>query len=662
MQQYIHRALAATALGLATAASAQLAEKPSGYQAGRAVAPPGAASTVPAGWLPRLTSRQELDRLARVYDAGTALALPHVLFMIDRANGEQVMFLDSRRFALHEQFLRARDGAAAWPHAAVAQNYRSPQRRYLMGTLSWQAAAGAWAYEFWEGDPLSPALLRLADQRLRAAFFAPLRFKPTSSAQQTLAEGLQPRLDQPLLSQAAVIAKQGFLPLNPGSAVGRLRVRDDPDATDDLQRGDVALLGTLPQNLPPVAGVLTLQPSTALSHVNLLARGWGIPNAWSREAERWRALDGQWVRLTVARTGVTLVPASEAEVALAQARPLVAKVTNWPQPDLAGSALAPLTELRRADSRRCGSKAANLGELTAALRQGQLPGAAPVPSGFCIPFASFAAFMAQPAARAALAEAVGTPDFALDRQVRAQALAKLREALVALPLPEVEVQRWHEARARWVPGGRGVFVRSSSNSEDLPGFSGAGLYTTVPNVADDDAKLAEAVKTVWASVYNTEAWEARRAAGVPHDKVVMGVLVQQAVDAQAAGVMTTANPFDVGQPGMSFITAKRGLGIRVVDGLRQAEQVLYHRRSDSIQVLSRTEDPVALLLDPQGGVREAPAEPGRAVLSDALVRQLARVGEAVQRRLGPAPQDIEWAIDPAGQVVLLQSRPLVTRR
>ena len=60
--------------------------------------------------------------------------------------------------------------------------------------------------------------------------------------------------------------------------------------------------------------------------------------------------------------------------------------------------------------------------------------------------------------------------------------------------------------------GQGVFVRSSSNSEDLPGFSGAGLYTTVPNVTQAEA-LARAVQTVWASVYNFEAYEARRAAG-----------------------------------------------------------------------------------------------------------------------------------------------------
>jgi rifampicin phosphotransferase len=280
-----------------------------------------------------------------------------------------------------------------------------------------------------------------------------------------------------------------------------------------------------------------------------------------------------------------------------------------------------------------------------------------VPDGFCIPFAAFARFMAQPAAQAALQQAQATPGFATERSRRAAALAQLRATLVALPLPEAEAARWQQAWQTQL-GGAGVFVRSSSNSEDLPGFSGAGLYTTVPHVTRPEA-LAQAVKTVWASVFNTDAWEARQWAGVAHEQVVMGVLVQRAVDAQASGVMVTLNPFDPTQPGMTYVSAKRGLGIRVVEGKRLAEQLLHTRRSGAVQVLSRSDDPVALRLDDQGGVREQAVEAGRQVLTDELVRRLVDAGQAVQRVLGPAPQDIEWATDPQGRVVLLQARPWV---
>ncbi|MDZ7812482.1 MAG: PEP/pyruvate-binding domain-containing protein, partial [Ideonella sp.] len=624
-------------------ATAQLGQKPSGYQADRSAAPaapppsaqglvaqpgrpaPGSTADALPGWLFRLKDRTEFDLLARVYDAGTPLALPHLIFAIDRGQADKVYFIHSRRFQFHEQFLKARDHVSDFGPGGLNENYRSPQRRYLFGTLAWRAQAKAWAYEFWEGDRLTPELLALAQQRLGEQFFAPVVFKPNSAAQEAVGQGLK----LSLLTQADVIAQQGFLPLNTGRAVGRLRVLSPGQSVDSLEPDDIALLQEVPLSLPPVAGVLTTRPSTTLSHVNLLAKGWGIPNAYVREVKDWLTLDGQWVALSVQRTGVSLTP-SRAEARTTAHRPGAPKA--WPQPDLKRAALLPLGQMRAVDRRRCGSKAANLGELTHAQQQGALKEVAPVPDGFCIPFADFAAFMAQAQAQQALRAAQAAPGFAESRAVRVRALAQLRETLVALPLPEGQATRWQAAWQRQLAGD-GVFVRSSSNSEDLPGFSGAGLYTTVPNVKRADA-LEQAVKTVWASVFNAEAWEARRWHGVPHDKVVMGVLVQRAIDARSSGVLVTLNPFDTAQSAVTYVSAKRGLGIRVVEGQRQAEQVLYARRSNAIQVLSRSDDPTALLLDEQGGVREHAVEPGWVVLSDDLVRQLAHMGEQVRSLLG----------------------------
>src|ERR1041384_5434571 len=73
--------------------------------------------------------------------------------------------------------------------------------------------------------------------------------------------------------------------------------------------------------------------------------------------------------------------------------------------------------------------------------------------------------------------------------------------------------------------GVGLFTRSSTNAEDLPNFSGAGLYSTVPNVRTDQ-QLMEAIKTVWASVWNYEAYEARESFGMSHFAVYPAVLIQ----------------------------------------------------------------------------------------------------------------------------------------
>jgi phosphoenolpyruvate synthase/pyruvate phosphate dikinase len=242
--------------------------------------------------------------------------------------------------------------------------------------------------------------------------------------------------------------------------------------------------------------------------------------------------------------------------------------------------------------------------------------------------------------------------------VRRQALAQLRAELARLALPEPWAQEWI-ARWRGQLAGKGVFVRSSSNAEDLSHFSGAGLYTTVPNVTGDRA-LEQAVKTVWASVYNAPAFEARRAARLPHAQVQMAVLVQTAIAARASGVMITRDPFDPTRPHAVYISAKHGIGVRVVDGQRIAEQALYDTWSKAVQRFSRSSEVTQLQLDENGGLKEMPADSAQDALDDEQVRLLADTALLVKLTFGlRTEQDIEWAFDEAGRLVLLQARPYV---
>ncbi|HYE15343.1 MAG TPA: PEP/pyruvate-binding domain-containing protein, partial [Pyrinomonadaceae bacterium] len=205
--------------------------------------------------------------------------------------------------------------------------------------------------------------------------------------------------------------------------------------------------------------------------------------------------------------------------------------------------------------------------------------------------------------------------------------------------------------------GKGLFVRSSSNVEDLPNFSGAGIYDTVPNVKGEE-KLVEAIKTVWASLWNFQAYEARERAGVDHTLAYMGVLIQEGVNADSAGVMITADPFDPENRGAIYISAKRGLGIKVVEGKRIPEQVIFLPRANSVKVLTRSEEESLLTFDEAGGVREVPISGERAVLTDEMVRRLARTASLIKNVFRGREQDIEW-IYMRGQIYIVQSRPYV---
>ncbi|SEK00496.1 PEP/pyruvate-binding domain-containing protein [Achromobacter sp. NFACC18-2] len=630
-------------------AQAQSARKPSPYENGRPLRPDEveAPKTEDTRWggprfLEQIRTQAEFQQLARVYNAGTPLEIPHVLFVIDRQRANRIYYLHTPRYALHETFARERRLLSGDKAALIAQ-YKAPDRRLLFGTLSWQNGLPGYTYEFWEGDLLTPELLALTRDRLAATFYEPLRFKSNSTLQEQTARNAG--ID--FVTQEALLREQAFLPLNTGRAQGRLRIVKSVDDTPDLSPTDIVVLDEVPVALTPVAGLVTQRPSTLLSHVNLLAKGWRIPNAYVRDAvATLREHDGQWVELTVSSNGyqVQRIAQPAATAPKAAGAPL-------PKPDLSVRAIKPLTGMTTRDSRHCGVKAANLGALKAVL-----PPAASVPDGFCIPFAQYAAFMDRLDVPARVAALERRPDFASDANVRRAELAALRQQIIDAQPDPAQAAAWRDHWQTQLQG-CGVFVRSSSNSEDLPGFSGAGLYTTVPNVTHADA-LARAVQTVWASVYNFEAYEARRAAGIGAAGVVMAVLVQQAAASDNSGVMITRDPFDASRRHVTYLSAKRGLGIKVVEGKRQAEQVMYSSWSKAVQVLSRSAEDTQLVAASGGGVREVPIDGARQVLDDALVARLAAVGRQVKKRLGNGDQDIEWAVQ-GDKVLILQARPYI---
>jgi phosphoenolpyruvate synthase/pyruvate phosphate dikinase len=208
----------------------------------------------------------------------------------------------------------------------------------------------------------------------------------------------------------------------------------------------------------------------------------------------------------------------------------------------------------------------------------------------------------------------------------------------------------------------GLFVRSSTNAEDLDGFSGAGLYDTVPNVRGA-AAVGEAVKRVWASVWNLAAYEEREFYRVDQKRVYGAVLVQIGVPATAAGVLVTAHPSDPKDKTTLQINAKSGLGMRVVDGKKLPEIVLYNTYNNGLRILSRSDEDTMLVFSPDGGVREVPNPTKREpILTNARVAKLADAAKKLRGIFPPGrPLDIEWVF--AGDdLFIVQSRPFMAKR
>jgi phosphoenolpyruvate synthase/pyruvate phosphate dikinase len=209
--------------------------------------------------------------------------------------------------------------------------------------------------------------------------------------------------------------------------------------------------------------------------------------------------------------------------------------------------------------------------------------------------------------------------------------------------------------------GKGVFVRSSSNSEDLPNFSGAGLYDSVKNVKTE-AKLIEALKTVWASLWNFEAYEARVRNYINQRQIYMSALFQVGIDMDSGGVLITKDPFDPENEKAVYISAVSGHNDPVTGNKFVPEQLLYNSKSNAVQILTLSQQDSVLKFGANGDLVETGQTVQRRVLNDKNVRELVKTASTIKRLFGDKKeQDIEWGIM-NGKVYILQSRPYIEKR
>ncbi len=600
--------------------------------------------------LSRITSQPSFDMLARVYHQGTPYAMPHAMFVIDRKEENRIYYINSQKYRFHKDFLRG-NHLALKGQDLFQDIYIDPNRRFIVGTVAWQKTVNRFTFEFWEGDLIPAEQIKLTYDTINSTFFEKVAFKPNSTRHDELTESMA--IDR--VTPAEISQNQEYLALNTARAVGRVHIIDELDL-DNVEIGynEILILNEVPLNLPPVAGIIITKPSTPLSHINLLAKGWGIPNAYIKNADQLlREFDGRWIEFETTLTEPRIKLAGREELEwYAKRKEELDQIVKSPPSDLSVTKLAALVQIRRADSKVYGAKAANLGEVIS----GRIPRVI-VPDGFAIPFNYYDGFIKKNGFDRNIADFSFDNDFVHNPRIRREKLAKFREEIRNGVFDE-NLRRQILSKWRAYLGGKGVFVRSSSNAEDMPNFSGAGLYDTIPNVKDPD-KIIEAVKAVWASLWNFEAYEARERNFIDHNGTFMGVLIQTGVDMDSSGVMITKDPFDAENEGAVYISAKRGLGIKVVEGKKIAEQILYSKKSNAVQVLTRSAEDSLLVFDDDGGVKEVPISGDRNVLTDLVARQLADVGASIKRIFGDKDhQDIEWGYK-RGRIYILQSRPFI---
>ena len=590
-------------------------------------------------------------------------------WMIDREDDNRLYFIDTTEFLLH-YFFAARYldyGAPFTPVGTHAEfnilNYRRENRRFVMGKLVRYLDQGLLTIEFSAGDTATADMIVDSWGRLQGAIHDgdQLVYRPVSAQQEEMLPELEARI--PVVRTETVFQGQSYQPLNPRVGYGTLRFRKLVELDGEpLSPTDIVVLDRVPNDITLVSGIVTEEFQTPLSHVNVLSKNRGTPNMALRGAfddPDLRALEDRLVRLEVGTQDFTIGEASPADAeafwdSLRPAEPLS------PEFDLTATALVDLDGAGRADSIRIGAKAANLAEVAKIRLSGERPIAMP-PDPFAVPFYFYDQFMKDTGLDAEVAALLAdAPD--LTPAELGERLFDLRWKIYRAPMdPAVRDLVVAEAAARWGAEAE-VRFRSSTNVEDLPNFSGAGLYTSAgADLARGPSAVENAMKVVWASAWNQQAFVERDFYRVDHARVRMGLLVHPSMpDEMANGVAVTINEFADNRPAF-YINAQLGeVSVTNPTGLAVPEQLLYY---------TWYEEPEYEIITRSSLVARVPGWPTfPAVLSEAELETLAEYLTAIHNHFkadaGPDPEfamDVEWKLAPGRVIVIKQARPLVRR-
>lgn len=467
----------------------------------------------------------------------------------------------------------------------------------------------------------------------------------------------------------------GFHALNPGLARGKLYTKIDFKNPETFDSQGIYLLPETVADLPPVAGIITVGEGNSLSHIQLLARNLGIPNITVNQnlLEQLQNHDGETIVMAVSPNGLVELNGdseywreffnSKSSQQQTVIRPDLEKL------DLAIQEMIGLDSLRASDSGRIvGPKAAKLGELYY-----HYPGK--VAKGFAIPFGVFRKTVLdapykktdQTVFEWMESQYVIIHALPVNSEQRKQMTESFRTEIydIIINTDIGDQNRNNIRKAMFNNFGNtetGVFIRSDTNVEDLPGFTGAGLNLTLFNIVGID-NIFKGISKVWASPFTARAFSWRQSLMESPQHVYPAILLMQTVANDKSGVMITED-IDTNKKGVLSVATNEGVG-GAVDG-QSAESLRIDTEDGKVLLLATASAPFRKVPSPEGGIAKVPVSDSETVLTSDEISQLIQFSKELpdtfppitDENNNPVPADIEFGFF-NGKLQLFQLRPFL---
>lgn len=494
---------------------------------------------------------------------------------------------------------------------------------------------------------------------------------------------------------------------SPGETYGYVHTLAPGELATHYSVRDILVADAASDEISVVSGLITTFPQSFGSHLNLRMREKRLPNLrWSsvRDSAALRALEGALVHLTVSASGQLTFERASLDEATCFWRALQPPLSP-PASDLSVTTLARFADLSHASAIAYGVKAGNLGELFDAL---DAPNRA---DGFAIPFAAYAEHARRSNAQPLIDSVVDDQGLRADRAALEARLELLRSVIRRTNLaPGLLEAIAAQIRATWGAGADTMFVRfrSSTNAEDLDQFSGAGLYDSrsgcladdmdsddlgpsrcltpthraalearladyraqlaahpdrtylPPLIADLEADLSEektvadALRKVWRSLWNSRAFDEREFYGLDHRRVFMGVAVMPTMVLERREAVALTNLARPGSnTGLYRLVSQVGeIGVvRPSIPTAVAETMTFVREGSSATMFTVTQR------SSESPAMDLWSERERAEVAALLMRVHDHFATRVYPSINPLRLDVEIDVTSEGVALFKQARP-----
>jgi len=472
--------------------------------------------------------------------------------------------------------------------------------------------------------------------------------------------------------------QSSFRGLNPGYALGELVVVSGSPEEVEVDKSKIYIFHNPSSDLKPVAGIATVTEGNMVSHVQLLARNLGIPNAVLSEQnlKGLQKYSGKRIFYAVSNKGTVLMKLEKDmneverklfEVAKRSEEKIAVPIDKI---ELENTAVLNLRDVKSKDSgKTCGPKAANLGQLKMMFPE-------KVVEGIVIPFSIFRQHMDQPMPDSgktyweflndAFSRAANMSDETAAEGYMLQELDFFRAAIKKIKFSSDFIKDLKSSFKNAIGEELGdipVFLRSDTNMEDLKDFTGAGLNLTVFNVLEEE-KIMQGIRDVWASPYTERSYKWRQKYLLNPENVYPSILIIPGVDVDYSGVSITKG-ITSGKEDDMTVAFSRGAG-GAVDG-QAAESYLLTASGKNI-LLSPAREPSYRRLPLSGGTSDNIATFDKNILNQENLKELRELTDEVNRILpttegveSSGPFDIELGFKD-DQMWLFQIRPFVENK